>query len=89
MCDVAAFALAGVVGEDSPNGIAAANPFAAISVIASTNTSTRATAERAMRRGAGTKLVKSAFTAEMVRAGRCARKTSCVPPRGPAAEPHP
>jgi hypothetical protein len=42
-----------------------------------------------MRRGAGTKLVKSAFTAEMVRAGRCARKTSCVPPRGPAAEPHP
>jgi hypothetical protein len=64
MCDAAAFELAGAAGIDSPTGIAAANPFAQTSAIASTNTRTRATRERAMRRGAGTKLVKSGFTAE-------------------------
>jgi hypothetical protein len=64
MRDVAVFAVASVAGIDSPIGIAAANPFAETSAIESMNTSQRATAERAMRRGAGTKLVKSAFTVE-------------------------
>jgi hypothetical protein len=56
------------------DGIATRATFAATNASASTQTSTRALRERAMRRRVNGKLVQSGFTASMVRIGRCVRK---------------
>lgn len=61
---------------EATNGIATSVTLVSESASASTQTTTRAARERAMRRRSSGKLVQSSLTACMVRMGRRARKAS-------------